>query len=392
MRSVLLVILIRISLLVAIAASAILVIEYQSFGDPTFCGVGSACAEVRNSPLSRDVLRTLGISLPQLGLAAYVFLLGASLMATARLHHILVAVLAGVGGACGVTLLVVQSFGIGVFCPWCVAVDISAVVAAAAAIALAVGSPRTRGAAGEEPPAWNAGNVVAAWTGAAVAAVALPFLWNEYRALPAPPPALAPLQVPGKITVIEFTDFECPHCRSLHPVLLTLKKTYGDRLDFTRKMVPLEFHRGALPAAHAYLCTPEEKREAMADALYRAPSVELTREGTITIAKQLGVDGAQFERCLEAPATKQALEKDRDLFSKLGTSGVPQTYVGGKVILGDNPEKLFRAVERAASASQAELPLPLLYVILGVLFAGAGVHTFRATWGRASGQNDPRAP
>ena len=415
-RPVLLVILLRVSLLVALAASAVLVIEYQSVGDPTFCGAGSSCAEVRNSQLSRDILRMVGVTLPQVGLAAYVLLLGFSLMATSRLHDILLAVIAGIGAVCGAALLVVQSRTIGVFCPWCVVVDVAAIVAALAAILLAIFSPGRAAsppaaplatdpaAAGDaatadrppavispaDPPPWSAGNIIAVWVVAAGAAVALPFIWSEYRPVAPPPPALAGLQSPDRITVIEFTDFECPHCRALHPALVNLKQTYGDRIDFTRKMVPLDFHKGALPAARAYVCTPEDKREAMADALYRAPSVELNRPGTVAIAKELGVDGAAFERCLDAPATKQALEKDRQLFDALGTSGVPQTYVRGQVILGNNPEKLFKAVDRAAGGSRPELPLPLLYVLLGLIFAAVGVFTSWASRPREAPRNGSR--
>src|SRR5207237_5579991 len=121
-------------------------------------------------------------------------------------------------------------------------------------------------------------------------AIALPFVWGEYPVLPALPSDVAALQAPDKVNIVAFTDFECPFCRKLHPTLAEARRDLGDRCNFTRKMVPLAGHPGAMPAALAYCCVPNDKKDRMAEALYAAPEDELTREGTIAIATGLGVD------------------------------------------------------------------------------------------------------
>ena len=375
MRSLPFVLLLRLALLVAVLASATMLIEYQNPGDPTFCGPASACAKVRASDLSRFFTGTLHISLPQVGLAASVLLLGASLLATSRLHHRLVAAGALAGAAFGAMLIADQAFKIGAFCPWCLGVDISVIVAAIAAIGVAITAPREESAA---PPPWSGAGPNVAWACAAALAATMPILWARFAAVPAAPAPIAALQVPGKVTIVEFTDFECPYCRLLHPALAAAKATHGDRIHFTRKMVPLEFHAGALPAAKVYLCAPEDKREAVADALYTAPPEKLTAQGTIDAAVSVGVDREALARCVESSETKAALAKDKELYKSLEQGGVPLTYVGPRLVLGANMDKLARSLARELEPSSITLGLPWMFVLLALAGAGAGAVTWRA--------------
>src|SRR5262245_24096126 len=88
------VILLRVALLIAVFASAVLFIEYQNAGDPAFCGVGSGCVEVRKSAYSKIA----GVPLPVVGLGAFSLLFGGAMVARTTAHHRLVAAVAGLGG------------------------------------------------------------------------------------------------------------------------------------------------------------------------------------------------------------------------------------------------------------------------------------------------------
>src|SRR6185369_13484980 len=156
-----------------------------------------------------------------------------------------------------------------------------------------------------------------AWGMGAVLVASLPFVWGEYPVVPPLPAAIKEAAVPGKVTVVAFTDFQCPYCRKMSPVLHEIQDTWGDRMTIVRKMVPLTFHPGAQPAAYAYVCTPEAKREEMAQRLYGAPDLALTREGTIEMATNTRLDLDAFKACLDAPATKAAVDADRALFDAL---------------------------------------------------------------------------
>ncbi|AUX48922.1 hypothetical protein SOCE26_104650 [Sorangium cellulosum] len=373
----------RIALFVAIAASAALVVEYQNAGDPAFCGVSSGCFAVRVSPYSR----LLGIPLPNVGLIAYTTLLAASLTARARWHHAAIAAAAAVGGLAAIVLLGLQAFAVGAFCAWCIAVDLAALVAAGASALVAWQAWRMPGDAFERA----AGNRLAsttAWGAAAVAAIGLPFLWGNHPVIPPLPPEIAAMQAPGKITVVAFTDFECPFCRRLHPELSKMEEAYGDRVHHVRKMVPLPIHPGALPAAKAYVCTPEDRREQAASLLYSAPPGRLTGERVASVLAPLGLPAEALSACLAAPETEAAIGADVALYGRMEARGLPLTYVGPRLVMGYNPERIREALRREAAGDTLSLPLPLLFVALFGACAVAVIVGGRAPARRRPGPDD----
>lgn len=405
MRPLPLVTLLRLSLLVAIAASAALLVEYQNVGDPAFCGAGSGCFAVRVSPYSQ----VLGVPLPVIGLIAHAALLCGSLLARTREHFMALALTASAGGAFAFLFLGLQEFVIGALCPWCVAVDVASIVAATCAVLLAVrakvagpapassgpGEPgATAGPGARSPsaetapvgPFWRAvlptGIETLAWSVAAALAVGLPFLWGRYPVLPPVPPAIAAMQIEGKVAILGFTDFQCPFCRKLHPAMQDIEHRYGDRVHYARFMMPLPGHPGAMPAAQAYVCSPEDKREAAADWLYQADDDALTPSGVLAMATALGLDRAAFERCLGAAETRAALARDKEIYETLGARGLPLTYVGPRAVVGFDPERVERAVELELAGERRSLPLAWLFVALGAAFLGAALVAWR---GKAGG-------
>ncbi|MDC0679743.1 vitamin K epoxide reductase family protein [Sorangium atrum] len=370
----------RLALFVAIAASAALVVEYQNAGDPAFCGVTSGCFAVRISPYSRF----LGVPLPNLGLAAFTALLTASLLARARWHHVAIAAASAVGGLAAAALLGLQSLVIGAFCAWCVAVDLAAFAAAITSALVARQAWRMPARAFER--AAQGGSLgVTVWGAAAAAAVGLPFLWGSHPVVPPLPPELAALQEPGKITIVAFTDFECPFCRRLHPELSKIEEPYGDRVRHVRKMVPLPIHPGALPAAKAYVCTPEDKREQAAALLYSAPPSKLTDERVASVLSPLGLSAAELAACLAAPETQAAIDADVALYGRMEARGLPTTYVGRRLVVAYNPERIRDALRREAAGDDMSLPLPWLFV---ALFGAAAVAVLVGGRDRSRGAAD----
>lgn len=379
MRPLLLVILLRLSLLVAVAASAVLLVEHQNAGDPAFCGVGSGCFAVRMSPLSRP----LGVPLPYVGLFAHAALLVGALLARTREHWKLLALASSAGAACAVVLLAVQQFVIGAFCVWCTIVDSASVVAAACAMLLFLRADAE--ARASKAPVPSTLRVLAAssaevmlWGAAATLAVVLPFVWGLYPVIPPLPTGIAALQAPNKVTIVGFTDFQCPFCRKLNPDLMALKQKYEGRIHYDRRMMPLQGHPGALPAAQAYLCTPEEKREAAASWLYQAPDDVLTTTGVLVIAGDLGLDRAVLAKCMASPETAAALEKDKALYQSLNARGLPLTYVGTRMVLGYDPERIERSIVQEAKGESTSLPLSWLLATLGAVFLGVSLYAWRA--------------
>jgi uncharacterized membrane protein/predicted DsbA family dithiol-disulfide isomerase len=361
MRKVAPLLVLRLALLVAVLACAVLLVEYQNAGDPSFCGVGSGCEAVRRSAYSHIVLLDgIDVPLPLLGLCFHAGLLALAVVARDKAQTFFVAAAAALGGLVAIGLIGVQALKIGAFCKWCLLVDGCAIVAAPAAAMVHFGAARSEAA------------------GAAVVA-GLPFLWGEYPVVPPLPPAIAALGVPGKVTIVAFTDFECPFCRKMAPVLHDIQEGWVDRFVIVRKMAPLSMHPGAMPAALAYVCTPEGQREEMARRLYAASNSVLTHDGVELLARDLRLDEMRFASCLDGPAAREQVAADKMLFDSLEAHGLPYTFIGPRAVGGYIPEaahKLARAVME--EGDRPSLPLEWMIAAAFVVVAALAALTARA--------------
>jgi uncharacterized membrane protein len=358
------VLLLRLALLVALSASAALVVDYANAGDPAFCGVTSGCFAVRTSGYAY-LFGT--IQLPYVGLVAYSTLFGFAFVAKNRVTYGSLAGMATLGGLFAAYLLYLQHSVIGAMCPWCVAVDTSAIVAAGASLWTLWIAMKDE-ALVQMP---KAPSVPPAWLGAALVGIVAPFVWGRFPTEPPMSPVIQKEQVPGKLTIVAFTDFECPFCRRLHPVLHKVLEQHDGKIHFTRKMMPLSGHPGAEPAALAYLCTPEPLREAVADKLYAATPDKLTPEGAIILAAEAGADAGVVAECTKSAETKAKLDADKKLFDELGGRGLPFTFVGKRVVMGANAEGLESAVTRELAGEHFSLPIWAMFALIGAAFVGA---------------------
>lgn len=372
------VLLLRLALLVALSASAALVVDYANAGDPAFCGVTSGCFAVRTSGYA---YLFGSIQLPYVGLVAYSTLFGFAFVAKNRVMYGSLAGMATLGGLFAAYLLYLQHSVIGAMCPWCVAVDTSAIVAAGASL-WTLWNAMSDEASVQMP---KAPSVQMVWLGAALVGIVAPFVWGRFPTEPPMAPAIQKEQVPGKLTIVAFTDFECPFCRRLHPVLHKVLEQHDGKIHFTRKMMPLSGHPGAEPAALAYLCSPEPLREAVADKLYAATPDKLTPEGAIILAAEAGADAGVVAECTKSAETKAKLEADKKLFEELGGRGLPFTFVGKRVVMGANAEGLESAVTRELAGEHFSLPIWGMFALIGAAFVGAlGLTVREEVKGRAA--------
>jgi protein-disulfide isomerase len=377
------VLVLRLALLAAILASATLVVDYANVGDPAFCGVGSGCMAVRRSAYSC----LGGVPLPIIGLLAEAGLLFLSLFARDRAASLVVTLAAGAGGFAALGLIALQKFVIGAFCKWCVVVDTSTVLAAVAAVLL---HRQVRASADPEAvlAAGSSRAFVAAWVLGAGAVAALPFVWGEYPVVAPLPPAVAALAKPGKLTLVTFTDFECPFCRRLAPTLHDVVAQHPEKVELVRVMAPLASHPGAMPAALAWECAPAAQREDMATRLYEAPEEELTTDGVKKVASEMKLDEAAFAQCLAGAEARDAVARDKALFEALDLAGLPFTYIGARTVIGANADGVRRMVDFGISGPRPSLP------VAWMLAAAAAVAALLAglTVGASRGAVSPAAP
>jgi protein-disulfide isomerase/uncharacterized membrane protein len=350
----------RLALLVAVAVSTALLIDYSQ-PMPSFCDVGSGCYQVRAAGYGK-ILR---VPVPLLGLLAFGSLMAISLVrndAALRLTR----VLAFVGGAVGAFLLAFQGFYLHVFCKLCVAVDVSAIVAAVAAVFL----PRSTEAAPAPRPLWL-------WPVATLFAVLSPLAWASFQPSPPVPPEIASLWVPGKLNVVEFADFQCPFCRELHPSMVELLHEYAEHVNFVRLNVPLPRHPDSRTAARAYCCAEDEgKGEEMADALFRSP--DLSAQACERLAMSLGLSPAAFRSCVANPATDARIDEQYRRAQSSGLAGLPTVWIGDKGFVGRQPLDTLRAAfAEAARGKPTRLPTALLWAGFATVLAVFGAIAMR---------------
>ena len=126
---------------------------------------------------------------------------------------------------------------------------------------------------------------------------------------------------PGKINVVEFADYECPFCRLLHDRLKAIIKDYPGKVNFVRLNMPLQSHPSARHAARAGLCAEAQgKGDAMADRLFSAE--DLSPAANRRAAAELGLDVAEFERCVASPDTDKKIDAAGQDPARRGISGV----------------------------------------------------------------------
>ena len=141
-------------------------------------------------------------------------------------------------------------------------------------------------------------------------------------------PSLGPPE--ARVTIVEFSDFECPFCRQLQPVLRRVLKRWPNEVRLVYKYLPLERHRNAFGAAKAADCADKQGRFwEFHDALY-GENHDLSPRGVISVAETLSLELGQFEECLRDEGTGAAVQADRSLAGRAGVTGTPTLFVNGR--------------------------------------------------------------
>lgn len=165
-------------------------------------------------------------------------------------------------------------------------------------------------------------------------------------------PGLGPDRAP--VTVVEFSDYECPACRRGHAAVQAAREKYRDRVRWVFKDYPLAMHPNARPAAEAARCGREQGRFwEFQDALYAAP--DLARPGLEKIAAELGLDRERFVRCLDEGRYARDVDRDLAEAARLGLDGTPAYLVNGRLVSGaPNLGKFSEVIDAALAAAAAK--------------------------------------
>jgi len=150
----------------------------------------------------------------------------------------------------------------------------------------------------------------------------------------------------AKVTLVEFSDFQCPACGAAAPTLTKLKEKYKGKVNFVYKNYPLEFHKQAKVAGMGAMCVFEQSPEKFwkfHDHLF-ANQKNLSPEDLKKHASKFGIDAPKFDACLTSQKYKSMVEKDVKDGQEIGVFSTPTFFVNGKIVTGGIPFAQFVSI------------------------------------------------
>ncbi len=141
-------------------------------------------------------------------------------------------------------------------------------------------------------------------------------------------PEIGPNDAP--ITLVEFSDFQCPYCRMATPELQSVLKEYPKQVRLFFKEFPLDIHsQAALAAAAAVAAQKQGKFWPMHDAMFSGRP-DLSRPAILALASAIGLDMKRFEADLDSPEVRKAVAHDLEDGSSVGVMATPTLFVDGQ--------------------------------------------------------------
>lgn len=146
-------------------------------------------------------------------------------------------------------------------------------------------------------------------------------------------PARGPEGAP--VTLVEFSDFECPYCGGFYETLKRVEEVYEDRVRIVFRHLPLEqLHPNAMAAAEASMCAADQ------DAFWEMHDLMFTEQDSLTAAdledkaERVGLDMETFRACMQSDRHLEEIRGDQDRAQRLGLSGTPAVFVNGRPVEG----------------------------------------------------------
>jgi protein-disulfide isomerase len=155
-------------------------------------------------------------------------------------------------------------------------------------------------------------------------------------------PSRGPEKAP--ITIVEFSDFQCPYCGRAESTVNQVLAAYGDKVRLVFRDFPLPNHPDAPKAAEAAHCAGDQGKYWEMHGKLFANQQALEIKSLKGYAKEVGLDQGKFDKCLDAGEKAKLVESNRKAGEDAGVSGTPAFFVNGVMISGAQPLESFKAV------------------------------------------------
>jgi protein-disulfide isomerase len=146
------------------------------------------------------------------------------------------------------------------------------------------------------------------------------------------------------VTIVEFSDYQCPFCKRAEDVVDQVVKAYGDKVKVVFRDYPLPMHPEARLAHEAANCANAQGKFWDYHRKLFANQQALAEANLKTYAKDIGLDQAKFDDCLAKKPFKAAIDKDLEDGAKVGVNGTPAFFINGRMLSGAQPFEKFKEV------------------------------------------------
>lgn len=149
------------------------------------------------------------------------------------------------------------------------------------------------------------------------------------------------------ITIVEYSDFECPYCARGYATVKQVMQEYGDKVRIVFKHLPLDFHPKAMPAAkmfEAIALQDHAKAEKFHDMIFEDPQGFKSDDFMKNAAKKLGLDFKKIEADMKSDKVTERVKADMEEARKYGFSGTPGFLINGVSLRGAYPFESFKEI------------------------------------------------
>ncbi len=147
----------------------------------------------------------------------------------------------------------------------------------------------------------------------------------------------------AKVTLVEFSDFECPYCSKAADTVNQIKKKYADKVHFIFRQFPLSFHKNAQVAAEASLAANAQGKFWQYHDLLFENQQKLDRKSLDEYAKKIGLNMKKFKKALDNKTFEATVKSDLKLGELAAVSGTPSLFINGERV--QNPTD-FNAIDK----------------------------------------------
>lgn len=150
----------------------------------------------------------------------------------------------------------------------------------------------------------------------------------------------------AKVTIVEYSDFQCPYCQKGAEIIGQLKKKYGSKIQIAFKNFPLPFHNQAKDAANAGLCAKEQS----VDLFWKMHDHMFGNQDKLDIASlkaaavKLGAKAADFDKCVEEKKYLAKVEQDYQEGQGIEVKSTPTFFINGQMLMGAQPIEVFSEI------------------------------------------------